>query len=259
MPRFAAFLFAVLAPAAALAEGLVIDHRCVDDRTIPKESLDRARALDVLFGHQSVGGNVLEGMYSLAERDSERYSFEAPNEPEADWFDENAGVGEFAVGENEDPRSKIEHFARKVDEEGFGARVQVAMMKLCFVDIGDDEGEARSVFESYRATMEKLEAKYPKVRFVWWTVPLEEESKAGRNAFNRLVREHCKAKGKALYDLADIESHDAAGKEARGPALCKAWSEDGGHLNDPGKLRAARAFWWLLARLAGWDGKPAGR
>jgi hypothetical protein len=31
------------------------------------------------------------------------------------------------------------------------------------------------------------------------------------------------------------------------------YSDDGGHLNETGQLRAAKAMWWLMARLAGWN------
>ncbi len=72
------FLAAVLslAPVWASADGFVVDHSCVDDRAIPQEQLDKARGLDVLFGHQSVGANLLEGLAALAEEDEARYSIE---------------------------------------------------------------------------------------------------------------------------------------------------------------------------------------
>ncbi|MGI6306836.1 MAG: Ig-like domain-containing protein [Bacteroidales bacterium] len=31
-------------------------------------------------------------------------------------------------------------------------------------------------------------------------------------------------------------------------------SEDGDHIGEVGALRLAKAMWWLLARIAGWDG-----
>lgn len=245
-----------LASARARAQSVVVDHTCVDsaDRAIPQEFLDKARGLKVLFGHQSVGGNVMEGLAALAEQKKERYACEFVNEPEASAFDEKAVWGEFAVGENEDPSRKIAHFREKL-EEGYGKKADVAMMKLCFVDFTDDKARAKATFEECRDAMEALEKAFPKLRLVWWTAPLEESGNAGRNEYNRLVREHCKAEGKILFDLADIESHDAKGKARGEPSLCKAYSEDGGHLNDEGKRRAARAWWWLTARLAGWDGK----
>jgi hypothetical protein len=34
------------------------------------------------------------------------------------------------------------------------------------------------------------------------------------------------------------------------------YSEDGDHIGQRGALRLAKALWWLLARIAGWDGLP---
>jgi hypothetical protein len=241
---------------ASLIAQIAVDHTCVDekDSRIPRQFLDKARSLKILFGHQSVGGNLLEGLDELSEAEPKRYALERGSEPEAGWFDSHAGLGDFEVGENENPRGKIDHFQRKLARDGYGKRVQVAMMKLCYVDFGEDT-DAKSLFERARDVLTPLEKD---VRIVWWTAPLADADNRTRHAYNRLVREHCKAKERILFDLADIESHDPQGREHLQdgvPALWPKYTEDGGHLNGLGRARAARAFWWLLARLAGWDGK----
>lgn len=252
-------LWLVLLAPRGLAENVIVDHRCVDadDSVIPQEVLDKARQLNVLFGHQSVGGNIIDGIHALAGRNAERYHLEFVSDPPLEWFDENRGWGEFSAGENEDPKSKADHFRRKLEREGFGKKLDVALVKYCYVDLPAEGCQPKAVFEQYRAAMEAVEKACPKLRVVWCTAPLEEENNGARNEFNRLVREHCTAKNKVLFDLAAIESHDASGKATEPPALRKEYSEDGGHLNEAGQLKAARAWWWLMARLAGWDGKPA--
>ncbi|MBI2899540.1 MAG: hypothetical protein HYY17_05105 [Planctomycetes bacterium] len=245
--------------ALALAQ-IVVDHRCVDeqDRAIPQEWLDRGRKLRVLFGHQSVGGNVIEGLAALAESKPARYAIEVGSGVEPAWFDEHSGLLDFEVGENENPRGKIDHFRRKLSKEGFGKKADVATMKLCWVDFGESETEAKAVFERHRETMASLAKEFPKVRLVWWTAPLADGGNRGRHAYNRLVREHCRARDAVLFDLADIESHDPQGKEHLEdgvPAIQPKYTEDGGHLNGTAQGRVARAFWWLLARIAGWSGK----
>lgn len=245
---------ALAAAAPALAQGLVVDHASVGQTgRIPDEVVARVRGLDVLFGHQSVGANILDGLTMLGER----FAIEPVIEPEASWYDENHGLGEYPAGDNEDPHGKIVTFRRMIAQEGFGSRLDAAMLKLCYIDFTDDRVEARGVFEAYRDTIEGLEAKFPKVRFVWWTAPLMESDNAGRDEFNRLVREHCRTRGgKTLFDLADIESHDESGnphREGGLPALCPEWSEDGGHLSEAGRKRVATAWWYLMARLAGWE------
>ncbi len=34
-------------------------------------------------------------------------------------------------------------------------------------------------------------------------------------------------------------------------------TEDGDHIGQRGALRLGKALWWMLARIAGWDGTPA--
>ncbi|MBE0411782.1 MAG: hypothetical protein IBX69_18800 [Anaerolineales bacterium] len=45
------------------------------------------------------------------------------------------------------------------------------------------------------------------------------------------------------------------------PAICQDYTTevDGGHLGSVsgGKIRVAKAFWVLMAQIAGWDGQPA--
>lgn len=234
--------------------GFVVDHRSVDshDTAIPVASLDRARRLRVYFGHQSVGDNILGGLERLAMAKPARYRLQMGRQASLSWFDTHVGLVDFAVGENGEPRRKIRDFAARMARAG--SRVDVAMMKLCYVDL-EDGSEPAGVFAAYRATMDRLQQAHPRVRLVWWTSPLTTASNAQRNKFNRLVRQYCTSHGNVLFDLADLESHDARGTAAtdrQGPRLCPAWSEDGGHLNELGAARVARAWWHLTARLAGW-------
>ena len=36
------------------------------------------------------------------------------------------------------------------------------------------------------------------------------------------------------------------------------YTEDGDHIGQRGALRLAKAMWWMLARMAGWDGNTVG-
>ena len=234
----------LLAARPCAADAIVADHACVDQADgLPKETLDKVRALDIVFGRQSVGGNVLEGLAALAEKDGERWGIERAEDPDAEWFRENNGLGDFCVGENEDPMRKIADFRERMIG-GIGGAVDVAMFKFCFVDLPEEGSQPKEVFEAARKAVEEVEKRHPKLTVVWWTCPLETGGNRARNEYNGLVRSYCKKSLNPLFDLADIES------DGKGDAMQEEYTDDGGHLDEDGRARAAKAFWWLLARLA---------
>ena len=75
-----------------------------------------------------------------------------------------------------------------------------------------------------------------------------------------------------LFDYADIIAWNDAGEqhlktwdghEFQGRHIDHLGNYDGGygsgwecHINEVGCLRLGKAMWWLLARIAGWDGQP---
>ncbi len=75
-------LLALLLSAPLCAESILVEHASAAKAdTLAAESLNRARKLDVLFGHQSVGGNLLDGLAALAEQDAKRYALERRMDP----------------------------------------------------------------------------------------------------------------------------------------------------------------------------------
>jgi hypothetical protein len=83
------------------------------------------------------------------------------------------------------------------------------------------------------------------------------------------IRKHVAADpSRILFDYSDILSHDASGKQSRltyngrpyeviAPSNL-AGKTRGTHIGPEGDLRLAKAMWWLLARIAGWDGEEGG-
>jgi hypothetical protein len=126
------------------------------------------------------------------------------------------------------------------------------------------------------------EAAHPGTIFIYWTTSLaraigSEESRA----FNDQMRQYAIAHDLPLFDVADILSHDPSGNPcydnrdgvpydpggggenypddgAAIPAICQHYTTetDGGHLGSvsAGRIRVAKAFWVMMAMLAGWNG-----
>jgi lysophospholipase L1-like esterase len=233
-----------------------------------RAELEQLSRRTVFFGHQSVGENLVAGLERLAQAEGQplrlvRAEAGTPIKP-----------GTFAHGlipKNGQPLMKLESFERAVAEQG---PVDVAFMKFCYVDIGA-KTDVRALFSAYQATVARLEAKHPNTTFVHVTVPLHTvqtgpkaivKSILGKNTtgvvenarreeFNELLRDATRGKA-PLFDLARIESTRPDGQTETAQwegkpvrALVPAYSNDGGHLNDAGKERAARELVSVIAAV----------
>ncbi len=131
--------------------------------------------------------------------------------------------------------------------------------------------------------LEELESQYPEKTFFYWTTSLARSiGTEDATTFNNQMRQYAIDHNKILFDVADIESHDDKGNpcydnrdgveycgtqgcenfpddQQNIAALCQDYTTEimGGHLGSTsaGHLRIAKAFWVLLARIAGWDGQ----
>jgi len=223
----------LLVPASrAGAQAIVADHTSTDLAAIPDAAIASAAAVRLLVRHASVGGNIDSGLEALhaanAKYDRSLWDFQSRGNP--GW------------------QAKVDDLVAQTAAQQ--ASFDVLTMKFCYID-------PDASFTYYRDALLGLEAAYPAKRFVWWTIPIETSGNTNRQAFNDLVRAYAVANGKLLFDIADIESHDAAGvKRVDGSGreiMWDEWTSDGGHLNAAGSQRVASALWWLMARVAGWN------
>ncbi len=239
---------------ALTTNAFVVDHNSTDASKIPQSYLDLARNLDVLFNHRSVGVNILEGINALKNQNGTRYSINAASSPSQTWFQSNNGIGEFQEGENTQPWTKTAGF--KTLLTNYGSNIQVAIMKLCYVD---NVRSADELWSNYRTTMLDLERTNANVKLVWTTMPLMTTGDSVRDSYNLLVRDYAKANNKILFDIAAIESHKpdgSANTNGGHEAMYGPYSTDGGHLTASGSERMANAWWFMMARIAGWNGQP---
>jgi len=223
------------------------------------------------FGHQSVGFNLLLGMQRMLDVNwGDEPVILATSDPARMGPGVLADVG---LGVNYDPVGKIDAFQAAMGSGApvrVGDKVDIAMMKLCFVDFYDSAGywatgSVAALFARYQAAVAAVHAAHPGLTVVHFTVPLVHvdeypyPSNDRREAFSALVRSTYGGR-EPVFDLARLESTGSDGATCTDanqvPALCPEWARpsdngqlDDGHLGVPGQDMASRALVYFLAAL----------
>jgi len=214
--------------------------------SLSSADLDALRSKKVFFGHQSVGQNLIDGARAIG--------FPFSHVEDGASF-ATVSWGDAKIDKNGDPLRKFTSFKTLIADKGIGAKVDVATMKLCWIDFesGTDVG---SLLAKYDADVQALRAANPKLQLLHMTPPLT-TSDPGLNAvrwkFGRAMIDKYRTDG-LIFDLAEViaTGEDGTLCEKRGaPRLCDGWSSDEGHLNDAGSQRAAKAFVAAVKRLVG--------
>ncbi len=224
----------------------------VSQPTIQEQELKEVRLKKIFFGHQSVGGNILEGIHSLLAGTTQP-ALRIVETADPSSFTEPL-FAHAKIGTNGDPQSKCDAFLRLM-ETGVGERTDIAFMKFCYVDFSY-ASDVNMIFDHYVMSMESLKKKYPKMKLLHCTVPLRsvpagsavmvkkllrrrwDDANIERNKFNRLLAAKY---GNAVFDLAKLEAALVDGKEVSYTdkgityiALNPCYTNDGGHLNTLG-------------------------
>jgi hypothetical protein len=228
---------------------------------MPDNSLDlrTIQQKRILFGHQSVGVNILDGIKDIMIENKSATLNLLPVDsllPTSQSF-----FTDSKIGSNTDPVSKCKAFSETIGR--LGGNIDIAFMKFCYVDITAGS-KIDSIFNEYQSTIESLKKAYPHITFVHVTVPLT--ARAGgikqlikkvlgyksnndldniaRNDFNLLMT--TRFSGESIFDLAAIESTYPDGKresfENEGKvyySMVGDYTNDGGHLNTTGRRIAA--------------------
>lgn len=225
-----------------------------------RADLEAIHGARIFFGHHSVGRDLLDGLSALSREAGVQLEIEAAR-----------------VGENQNPRSKFDAFARR-GEARTDDGLELMAMKLCYVDIGPS-ADTDALLAAYRAAVERVRRARPDVRVLHVTTPLQARRTDLRSRLERALGravwvDHANRKrldyneklraafpAEPLFDLAAVEStrpdgsrelHPVDGRLV--PMLYPGYTRDGGHLNEVGKRVAARAF---ARALAGALGQPA--
>ena len=282
-----------LAPLLAFAQGFVVDHTCTNLPQVPTSYLDLARStLRVGYGHTSHGSQVVTGLEAWKDAGQPRYDFASSG-----WglvqgvflndYWGNAG-GASDLGHSGDLAWR-DATIQMLNQSGNDRNVVI--WSWC----GGVSDNTPAGIQAYLDAMAGLESTYPNVRFVYMTGHLDGSGTAGNlNQRNNQIRAWCAAHNKVLFDFADIESYHPAGTTnymalyatdgceydtdgdgspwgdgnwatewvAAHPASeltsVAAGCGDCAHSERLNCVLKGSAFWWMLARLLGWDPGVAG-
>lgn len=266
----------ILALATAAMGAVSAAHASDVDASL-RSDFERIAQRKIFFGHQSVGVNLLDGVKQLATMSGIPVRIV---EVKAVSSVEPGTIGHTFVAENGDPLRKLKSFEQAMGQQPTG--LDIALVKFCYVDITANT-DVKALFARYRATIEDLKARNPGTAFVHVTTPLTVVQRGAkeslkrllgraphgtienlrREEYNTLLRETYRGR-EPLFDLARAESTAPDGTEVSvkwkgsvAPTMAPAYTDDGGHLNATGRLRAARELVSVLAAIP--DRPAAGR
>ncbi len=262
----------VLAASATATSGqaLIIDHTCTDLSQAPDSWVEAAKGMFRLsYGHTSHGSQLVTGMNLLKDPAGSLY-----------WWDHDGTQGGLSlwdgtpVGDLGNPDRYAWATSTRAMLDDPGCDRNVVMWSWC--------GQADTTpdnMQIYLDLMDGLIADYPDVTFIYMTGHLNGTGVDGNlNQRNNQIRDHVLATGGVLFDFADIESYDPDGEYFLDRGADDGCNYDGGNWAEEwcaanvSELCAScscahshplncnlkgRAVWWMLARLAGWEGGPS--
>jgi len=259
------------------SQPIVVNHLSTNVHEIPDYWITQARKYVVHYAHTSHGSQILTGLEWLEAQDS-KYNVSIrvsgvtalPSDPTAlGIYDGNNYPGNTYITPEMywESASGLSH-TRSVLNSGF---FDFSLWTWC----GQMSSYSISQVQAYMSTLNQLEEEYSGVSTIYYTGHTDGTAPGStlwRN--NNLVRAYVDQNDKVLFDFADIESYDPAGTYYPNAndscSWCTSWCSnhpaafecqnlsqmgDCAHSNKLQCSLKAQAFWHLMARLAGWDGK----
>jgi len=264
--RVLQFLFILFLPFSLLSQGSIIDHNCTDISKIPDYWIEQAKSLiKVHYAHTSHGSQITIGLQRLADPSL------SPYDPRLAFLLQNnslpRGQGLCIMdGQLNETYITPELYWRK-GGDSFTMQVlntyqaiNVSMWAWCRQLDHYSEQEVNDYLEA----ISKLEKDYPEVTFVYMTGNAQATGEGGYNRYlrNEQIRKYCREKNKVLFDFADLDAWYSGEKATYTYNNQKIPKEhphysgsEAAHTTYESCENKGKAFWWMMAKLAGWGKK----
>ena len=252
------------------SQGIIVDHQSTNLDSVPDSWIEQAKSnFHIWYGHTSHGSQITSGISNLQSNIGEPYTYNSSGSGGSLSYQETGGD----LGHNGN-LSWYWTTRTKLDEPGNDRNV--VMWSWCG-GVSDNTPEGIDI---YLNAMNTLETDYPNVKFIYMTGHLDIWSWANLKARNQQIRDYCTTNNKILFDFADIESYnpdftffeyandncnyyDGPGGSylgnwanewcAANPGSDLCWSCSCAHSQALNCNLKGRAFWWMMAEMAGWD------
>jgi len=250
---------------ASWSGGLIIDHNCIDLSLIPGEWIESAQDdIRIHYAHTSHGGQITTGLsrlesvnltfdvsigYLILPTDSDALCILDGNPPESYITPDLYWQGASALELTQDT----------IDSN---PTLTASLWSWCTqVDYYSEQD-----VQDYLDAMTALETPNPGITFIYMTGNAQAGGSSGYNRWlrNEQIRQYCLDNDKILFDFADLDCWSNGDHSTYDYSIGEDTlqipiehpdfnGDEAGHTTFTSCEQKGRAFWWLVANLAGWN------